>query len=200
MCFQDEAPGNARITGQVVQVMRVPVGVQADAADHAVDILRTGLGNGKAAARAVLANHHGHGSGLHGVVALGLHRCLSLQDQLGRLVGHHLDRDVGIPVVDHLDVFEEIKIEILNVTAGIPCRLLTHALGRRDPVLHGHPRHTLPSSAATYGAPMMTTSAPSRSAAVLATGCDMKLGVSGAIRGKSLPAAKLVFMKVSQSG
>ena len=47
---------------------------------------------------------------------------------------------------------------------------------------------------------MIATSAPSRSAGVSATGCDMNDGVSGATSGKLFRPAKLVAMKVSQSG
>ena len=47
---------------------------------------------------------------------------------------------------------------------------------------------------------MITASQPSSSAAVVAWGRHMKLGVSGAIKGNFLPAAKLVRMNSSQLG
>ena len=47
---------------------------------------------------------------------------------------------------------------------------------------------------------MITASQPASSAAVVACGKHMKLGVSGAIRGNFLPAAKLVRMNSSQFG
>ena len=79
----------------------------------------------------------------------------------GLLVG--LRRDGGVAEVHDLQVLEDVEVEVLDVAGGVADRLLADPLRRRRAIRSCRRRRTRPSPP-TYGAPMMTASAPSRSA------------------------------------
>ena len=130
--------GDARVSGEIVELARIPVGVEANAADGPVDVLRAGLGDRVAPAGAVLSDHHRHRPGAQRIVHLGLDRGLGGEHVLRRLVVHHRLRNVGVAVVHHPQVLEDIEVEVLNVPGGVTRGLLAHSLRRLDPVLHRH--------------------------------------------------------------
>jgi hypothetical protein len=58
---------------------------------------------------------------------------LGPQHVLGRGRVVRLGRNIGIAVIDHLEIVEDVEIEFLDIGRGISGRLLTHPLGRLDP-------------------------------------------------------------------
>jgi hypothetical protein len=94
------------------------VGIKADHTDIALGALGNGFADRVGAAGRVLADYDGNGPGVQDIIHLGLDRSLRPQDVLDRgdIIG--LGRDLGIAVIDDLELLQNVDIEILHV-AGI---------------------------------------------------------------------------------
>jgi hypothetical protein len=72
------------------------------------------------------------------VVDLFLDRSLGFKNVVDGRPIDDIRRKSGITIVDDLQVFEKVDIEILQITTGIANRLLTDALRTGDPLRLGH--------------------------------------------------------------
>jgi len=138
------APGDPRVHGQPVERPRVPVRVEADAADVALRPLRDGLRDRVGPQRRVLPDDDREGAGVERLVHLLLDGGLRPEDVLGGRLVEHLGRDVRIPEIYELEVLEHVEVEVLDVAGGVPDGLLPDPLRSRDPLGLRHPGVLLP--------------------------------------------------------
>ena len=129
------AAGDARVPGEMIERLRVPVGVEADAADRPRLALGDRLGDGVGAAGRVLAQDDGDRPGLEHLAHLVLDRGLRRQDVLRRLRDVDLGRDRGVAVIDDAQMLEDVEVEVLDVARAVAHRLLAHPFRPRQPVV-----------------------------------------------------------------
>jgi len=117
------------------------VRVKADHADRSVGPFGDRLRHGIRTAWGVLAQDDRNGPCIEGIVDLLLDPLLCCQHRLVGLGVVGVRVEFGIPVVDHLQVLEDIEVEFLDVSRWVAGRLLSHPLGRCGPFSAIHAPH-----------------------------------------------------------